>query len=368
MSYNTNLTAAELQARLDAAGNHETYTDPNHGPLIIMRDTLRAAVEGDTGGRMTVLYDDQGNPSVMHVLPRFRYEDLGFSTEMGTGTATAFDAGSGSMRSEIFIGAYQSVDVGGLACSLPHQNPWVSVNFDSAKAACTNKGAGWHLMTMHEWAAVALWCMANGFEPRGNTDHGRAHDAPHEVGTRQDGDTWPPGDSNGLGNILTGSGPAAWRHDAAVSGIADLVGNVWEWQDGLKLVDGEIFANLDNDHTLAEANWPSASRWVLNGINPGDPTLSDAAGTPAGDSQFVTWASMPLSAGYTQSQLLRRLLVEPAGISPQGGFWARDFDERVPVRGGSRNSGGSAGLAALNLNAGRGVASSGIGFRPAFVI
>lgn len=367
MSHNLQLTGAEVDARMEAAGNHVKYTDPNHGVLIVMRDTLRHAVESETGGRLTVLYDDAGNPNVMHVLPRFRYEDLGFSTEMGTGTANAFDLGAGSFRSEIFIAAYQAVSVGGVACSLPHQTPWRSINYDDSKSACTSKGSGWHLMTMHEWAAVALWCMANGLQPRGNTDHGRAHDAPHEVGTRQDGDTWPPGDSSGIGNILTGSGPAAWRHDNTASGIADLVGNVWEWQDGLKLVEGEIFANPDNDHTLAEASWPTAGRFVRGDINPGTNTLA-GSGSAAESTEFNTWSNTPLEAADLTSQLLRRLLVEPAGISPQGGFWARDFSERLPLRGGSRGSGGSAGLAALHLNGSRGSADSSIGFRPAFAL
>lgn len=367
MSYNLSLTGAEVEDRLEAAGNHVNYTDPKHGPVIIMRDTLRAAVEGDTGGRMTVLYDDQGNPNVMHVLPRFRYEDLGFSTEFGTGTATAFDLGSGSYRSEIFLAAYQASDVGGLACALPHQDPWVSVDFDAAKAACTGKGSGWHLMTAHEWAAVALWCMSNGFEPRGNTNHGRAHDATHEVGTRQDGDTYAPGDGSGVGSILTGSGPAAWRHDGTVSGIADLVGNVWEWSDLMKLVDGEIFAPSANQIGLTEGSWPTTGKYARGDINAGDVTLAES-GSAAESTVSTPWGSTHLDAGYTSSQLLRRLLVEPAGITPQGRFYGRDFGERLPIRGGNRSGGGVAGLAALDVYPGRGSANSGIGFRPAFAI
>ncbi len=364
MGFDSGLTGTQVKERLD---NQVKYTDPNHGGIIIAKDSLRASIEGETGGRMTVLYDDSGNPNVMHVLPRFRYEDLGFSTEMGTGTCNAFDLGAGSYRSEIFLAAYQAVSVGGVACSLPHQNPWVSINFDNAKSACTSKGTGWHLMNMHEWAAVALWCMANGFEPRGSTNHGRAHDAAHEVGTRQDGDTYAPGDSAGVGNTLTGSGPAAWRHDNNVSGISDLVGNVWEWQDGFYLSEGEIFANPDNDYTLAEASWPTAGKFMRGDINSGQVTLAEA-GSAAESTVSNVWSTTPLDAGYTSSQLLRRLLVEPAGISPQGRLYARDYGERFPLRGGARNNGGYAGLAALGLHDSRANANSNLGFRPAFAI
>ena len=329
------------------------------GPVILTPDPLRMAVEAGTGGRMTVLYDDAGYPNYMHVIPRFRYEDLGYSSEMGTGTATAFLKG-GTAKAEIFVGVYQADSN---AASLPHRAPQVNVDYDSAVSQCTGKGSGWHLMTAHEWAAIALWCMANGWEPRGNTDHGRAHDATHEVGVRQDGDNYPPGDSSGTGNILTGSGPDAWRHDNGPAGIADLVGNVWEWQHLLKIVDGEFFAPSDNDYDLAESSWPSLSRFVSN--SSGTPTLEDAKNS-AGTSEGVTWASTPTGT-YTTSETMRRLLIEPAGITPQGQFFVRDFDERLPRRGGNRRNGSHAGLAALALYYVRSFAGSGFGFRPAFV-
>ena len=340
------------------------FSDPNHGPLILLKDTLRASVEAKTGGRLTVLYDDQGHPNVMHVLPRFRYEDLGFDTEMGTGDCTAFLV-DGVAKPEIFLGAYQASNVGAGACSLPYQTPRVSINWDNSKAACEAKGTGWHMMTVHEWAAVALWCIANGFEPRGNTNHGRAHDAPHEVGTRQDGGTHPPGVSDGTGNILTGSGPAAWRHDGTYAGIADLVGNVWEWQWGLKLDDGEIFVAPDNDFTLAEGSWPSTGKFARGDLG-GGITLAEE-GSAAESTTNVAWTDTALVEGYTSSQLLRRVLVEPSGISIQGRFYSRDFGERFPIRGGSRAGGGNAGLAALYLYDTRTVTNLSIGFRPAFV-
>lgn len=319
------------------------YTDPAKGPLIIMRDTLRASIEGKTGGRLTVLYDSAGNPNVMHVLPRFRYEDLGFSTELGTGTCTAFDVGSGSMRGEIFIGAYQAVSVGGLACSLPYQT--VSrLNYDNAKAACDNKGAGWHLMTTHEWAAIALWCIANGFEPRGNTNHGRAHNAPHEVGVRQDGDTHAPGNSVGIGNIFSGSGPATWRHDGTYAGIADLVGNVWEWNWGAKLVDGRLFAAPDNNQLLAEVSWVDTGVDMINGSR--------------------VWTTDTVIG----TQLTDRIMYTYKGINALGLLHVTNTGERLPVRGGSRSAGSFAGLAALGLTEARSTALSVIGFRPAFVI
>ena len=127
-----------------------------------IKDVRRHAVERASGGRQTVLYDDLGNPSVMNIIPIFRYEDLGYTADMGTGVATCFDVGTGTNKSEIFIGAFQSSLVGSRAVSLPRTDQATSVNFDTAKTYCANKGAGWHLMTMHEWDEVnqppfSLW-------------------------------------------------------------------------------------------------------------------------------------------------------------------------------------------------------------------
>lgn len=84
-----------------------------------IKDASRHAVERASGGRQTVLYDDLGNPSVMNIIPIFRYEDLGYSDDMGTGVVSCFDVGTGTNKSEIFIGAFQSSLVGSRAVSLP---------------------------------------------------------------------------------------------------------------------------------------------------------------------------------------------------------------------------------------------------------
>jgi hypothetical protein len=57
------LVTADLEAALPASA--------------YIKDVRRHAVERASGGRQTVLYDDLGNPSVMNIIPIFRYEDLG---------------------------------------------------------------------------------------------------------------------------------------------------------------------------------------------------------------------------------------------------------------------------------------------------
>jgi hypothetical protein len=310
----------------------------------------------------TVLYDNAGLPSYMRIIPAMTADTL--MSGMPTTLHPAF-LKNGVKIPELFIGMFQAYVIGGRAYSLPYKPPTVSVDFDAARGYCTAKGTGWHLMTNWEWAAVALWCMKNGFEPRGNTDHGRAHDATYETGTRQDGDTYAPGDSSGVGNILCGTGPYSWRHDGTPAGISDLVGNVWEWVDGFKLSDGRIYMPADNEYDLAEGSWPAMDHWFSDEAD--EPTLKNTAGTSTEDSLSVVWGSVAKEAGYTESNLLNMALISPNGVIPQGRLYVRTAGERLPFRGGARHIGGVAGLAALYLSYVRSSSHTGIGFRPAFV-
>lgn len=351
-----------------ATGNLETALPAS----AYIKDANRYAVERASGGRQTVLYDDLGNPSVMNIIPIFRYEDLGYSEDMGTGVVSCFDVGTGANKSEIFIGSFQSSLVGSRAVSLPRTDPATSANFDVAKGYCANKGAGWHLMTMHEWAAISLWCMANGFEPRGNTNYGRAHDRYVERGRRTDG--WMPGDTAGTASVHAGSGPDAWRHNNSPWGISDLVGNVWEWLDGFKLQDGQIIASTFN--TQAEASWAAQAAYFDSTMATGGaPRLSDAVvnrlgtigdNTTDGYTADENFAVMTKTGTYVSNQLLKRLLVEPSTVLPKGRVYMRNFGERLPSRGGAWSSGSNAGLAALACTDSRVHTVNLLGFRLAF--
>ena len=338
------------------------------GPAIL--DSERYSLERATGGQQTIIRDNQGNANCMFVLPRFSYAALGMTANMGTGDVTAFDFGSGSIKSEIFIGAYLASGAG--AVSAPRQDPRASLDHTAARNACSAKGAGWHLMTAHEWAAIALWCMANGYEPIGNTNWGRSHTKTWMVGDRADNRA--PGDASGTGRTQTGSMGSEATHTRTLGGIADLVGNVWEWQDGLLLQDGRFKISAYN--TQAEVDWAFADAF-LDASTPtgGSAILSNAVNNRlgaigdnvnAGNSANVDWRSMTKSDSYVSNQAMKRLLLEPAGALPQGRIYMRNFGERLPCRGGYWYDGSNAGLAALSLNNSRVGTYMSFGFRPAF--
>lgn len=124
-----------------------------------VKDTYRQAVEAASGGKQTVLYDDKGIPSIMNILPALTYKAVGLGTSEKVLPAFSID---GAKVSEIFIGTFLACEHDGRAYSLPGQVPRVNINHDRAVAICRAKGKGWHCMTNAEYAAIALWCKANG--------------------------------------------------------------------------------------------------------------------------------------------------------------------------------------------------------------
>jgi hypothetical protein len=361
--------------------------------MALNKDTLLTAILAASGGKQVVKYNVNGDPSVFTRIPRFNLEDI--HPDLGTGPHPAFVV-NGVVKNEILIATYPAIIEKGCAISIPGQSPRTNINFDAAKAACVANGPGWHLMTAWEWAAIALWCLKNGFQPRGNTANGKSHEATWETGA--------PAPDNAL-KTLGGSGPASWRHDGTFAGIADLVGNVHEWIDGLKSVDGRLYFPPDNNFTMPEAQWP-ASPLFLDATNaePGDregvensgnvvvsdritkytETPTPAGGTDTGDFDYASnsaWVQTAVSTYFDALSLevrktAARLMLAPrltAAGNPlfpaaKGAFWSRNYGERIPFWGGSWSFGSSSGLAGFRLYYIRSDATSLVGLRPAFIL
>ena len=342
-------------------------------PTIFVKDALRMSVEAASGGQMTVLYDDKGFPSYMVIIPKFNVEDI--DATYGTGVHPAFIV-NGVQKPEIFIGAFQARIYDNRACSIPHVDPSININFDNSKAACTNKGAGWHLMTNWEWAAVALWCLKNGFQPRGNSNYGRSHETDYKYETGSRVDNLAPGTTSGTGRTLTGSGPASWRHNNTFNGIADLVGNIWEWQDGLKVIDGMIYMPTDNNYNLAEASWPSAGIGIDNVSSV--PVFTTNVTNKTDTQIYKTWKDLTKKEDDTFEDSVLKMLMQAAIIpitigggsyiaAPNGRVYVNTSGERIALRGGPWSSAVDAGLFALYLPYPRSRVYANIGFRPAFI-
>lgn len=346
----TKETPSGAQAKADQAeSNAKDYTDQlqsnlvEKSPSILVVDQLRRSVEAASGGRVTVFYTAKGQPSYFHVLPKFLCEDIAPGGELGTGVFPAF-LNDGVEEDQIYIGQFQMSEIAGEGVSQPQREVRRSIDWDASRSLIQACGPGFDMMTIWDWAALHFWTQRTGFEPRGNTDRGRHHDERHETAIRVDGGL--PGSSDGStsGNTLSGSGPMTWRHDGTPAGVADTVGNVWEWLLGMKLMDGRVMLAADN-------GIGSESSWQDTGYDM--PNLSSS-----------TFDNLD-NSGAPEAVL--RALLMPTGAHPMtGSAWTNLDGERFPGRGGARNGGGLAGPAALSLATARTDSIANTGSRPRF--
>ncbi len=300
--------------------------------IPFLRDPLRASVEIATGGYCTVLYDALKNPHVMRVIPKFRYEDIGASGVLGTGTCTAFVVNDTTVD-ELFVGQYHALAVNGELATMPRRTSRTAMHYnagiDAARTAAAALGRGWHVQTCHEWAAVALWTKANG--------------------------TWPDLDVDDIGAIKATPFGAAngweWgfsqRHDRSPAGLADQ--HMTEVTDLINLREGRIWCTPNNAWMTAEGDWTAQAAYFdslttggsLGAGSQGTPILAAARttaawtdGTQDGPYNTDNWQNITIDGGYASNQLLMRLLVEPSAAHHNWPAFIRNYGERIVTRSG----------------------------------
>jgi len=363
-------------------------------------DDLKLAVENLSGGANTVLLDDIGMPSIMVGLPKMRVCDLCGGDDTSIHPAWMFDC---EVKEVIYVSKYMNCVADGRAYSLPMRDPHTHFTFDDANRFSQNKGRGWHLTTNAIWAAIALWCKRNGTVPRGNTGWGYSHLAPHEKGIP----TAMLGSE--VMRTASGSGPVTWNHNHNESGISDLVGNMFEWVGGLRLMDGEIqLIPQGVAMRYDEDAWTKDSRrWLpvtteggyaahgetntlkIDSLTPGDAEERDhLLGVPFvsgeirnrsytgphkdGNQGFLDcfFSDLKMAEGLKPPKLLQLLGVIPDEncTREHGIFVARNYGERIAVRGGKASSFERGGINALHFYNPRFYnGSATIGFRCSYV-
>ena len=352
-----------------------------------------------------IFVDDADLPSVMVYIPKFKNSDV--LTGGNDSTHPAFIV-NGQEIPGFWYSKYQNVvhttqlTDGSIAAaySLPGEDPATSINFDTARSRCEAKGAGWHLSTNAEWAAIALWCKKNGFMPYGNNNYGKdTRESNYKAIPSMEKDS-----SERTQRVATGTGPLTWSHDKTLSGIWDLNGNVWEWQGGIRLVWGELQILANND--AADPDNPQNTTSVCwKAINAADGSLvepecevGDSSATLSGSTvkldyvsnawQWTTTVTSSQDAsrsctfgkvaaaeavGEAAKILLRSLTLLPDEGAEEDDYegdyfyWNNGVAERCVFRGGYWSIGAHAGVFALYGNNSRSHSGTYLGFRSAYI-
>lgn len=384
---NLNVTEAGFKEGLTKVIDYVGGTTENNiegGNLtILIKDSLRQSVEVASGGLQTVLYTAKGQATYMNIIQKYDMSTIDASL---SGTHPAFIV-DGVEKPEIFIGTYQGRIVNGELLSLPNVEPSHSTNYDNFLTAARACGNGHHLITNAEWSAVALQCYKDNTQPLGNTYYGRSSENPLLVGRRPDGLT--PGNTTGSARTLTGSGPVQWRHNRKENGIADLSGNVWEWNSGMRIFNGEIQVIADNNASKLAINLGAAStEWEAIDGETGNLVTPNGSGTTVGTIKYADGgtADYTINSGsfgviqnlsttkpVTAAALarLKALCLYPHTentASYNGDYFGKSMTgETLPIRGGGWHNTALAGVFALYLTYARSSTGANIGARPAFV-
>ncbi len=306
-------------------------------------------------GNNKIIYDEQGNPNHVVWVPQFLCEDInarilevrGVDLELGTGVHPAFIKADGTYRGGFWCCKYLMSDGkdGGTA-SVPMTAPISGLPFVSVVSASEAKGNNWHLMSIHEDAAVSLLMLAAGNEMRGNCWYGRDYDYAN-TGTRTDGST-SIGDVSVTALTLTGSGGSPWNHNGKFDGIADFLGNVLEYRGQCQLIDGQLHTTTYNDPSAALTGH---AYYIDSPVDMPDSTTGQATTQPmiinstgitkvmgTGESTVFGYGrnesfGAMLRDNYIKNDLLSKILFDlPAGVD--GGVFVRNYGTRACLRGG----------------------------------
>lgn len=197
---------------------------------------------------------------------------------------------------------------------------------------------------------------------------------------------------------LPGTGPLTWYHDNSPSGIADLVGDVWEWAGGVRTVYGELQVMANNNGAdAANSQGTSSTKWMAINADDGSYITPDGSGTTANSVKLdivsgTSSGPRPLPpATKIPTGRAAALLLSPAtarSVMPPSWYcsasvccrtrpqilcakaghqcWFRNLDAERAFSSGGNWLNSSYGLASFDGYDPRSISRASIGFRAAF--
>lgn len=288
---------------------HKQFADN----IAYLHALSRADVEALTNGKMTKRTDNLGQEDLFYVLRKFQPEWLSGKATWDAGNYHRAFRVNSVEKDEILVSVLPAVEATVDSTDTVAQALGVepsNLSISDLRAKIATKGAGYHLMTCYEYGALCLDGLAVRQEIPGNTSDGKAYAASFDANDQQFGVL-----SDIASHYYTypGSGPIAWNHNNSPWGVADLIGNYYEWIDGIKLVGTQItMMGLDNNYSLAETSWVSTGIYYDNdGSGNLELDITGASSLTLSDQwQDISLSAALLAAGnaYAESVLVDAMI------------------------------------------------------------
>ena len=266
----------------------------------------------------------------------------------------------------------------------------ITPSYNTALTYGKSGGNGSHCVTNAEWMEVAMSCLREGFQPKGNNYYGRDYNDPDTAEYYGIPAYW---ESNKIARVLNGSGPLSWFHDGSPWGIWGMNGNFYSVTAGLRQKAGEIQVIANNDAALDATDQSDATgAWkaiLQDGslVAPGtDLTLKYDATTPikicteitartSTESKYNGFGNVVAADGITIPNIAKLLGIAPAGSAAELGgdyiYILNDlegpYSETLARRGGSWISITQSGVFFLTLSSNRSNTRGSFGARSAFL-
>ncbi len=266
----------------------------------------------------------------------------------------------------------------------------IAPSYDTALTYGKAGGNGSHLVTNVEWMEVAMSCLREGFQPKGNNYYGRDYNDPDTAEYYGIPAYWS---SSKIARVLNGTGPLSWFHDGTPWGIWGMNGNFYSVTAGLRQKGGEIQVIANNDAALDATDQSDATgvwKAILQDgslVAPGtDLSLKYDATAPikvcteittrtSTESKYNEFGNVVAADGITIPNILKLLGIAPADTAAALGndyIYLRNdiegtYSETLARRGGYWNYYTRGGVFVLNLSDHRGNTHNFLGARSAFL-
>ena len=146
-----------------------------------------------------------------------------------------------------WIGKWQASNNGSnIPQSKSGVNLWNYITRDDAISACKSKGSKFNIITNREWVSIVRWCDHHEIHVKGNT-YGRQTNNLDEDYTTLEQCGGGYNVNYGYYSVTGATIPDTWNHNGKSNGIHHMVGNIWEFIDGLENRNGQIYIYDENN-------------------------------------------------------------------------------------------------------------------------